>query len=177
MAPMTVSSEPAGLNGVDPAAVDAVVLRFRARPADADVGFGATVDWEGGYRTRASAGSFGPLAGDEPTDLAGTGTGPAPEELLLAAVGQCLVVGIVGAASARGLPIEHLSVTARGRVDLAVAYGLADGHAGFSGIDVQVDLRADLPRADLDALVQQALARAPIPNTVANPVPVQARLA
>jgi uncharacterized OsmC-like protein len=96
---------------------------------------------------------------------------------LLAAVGQCLVVGIVGAASARGLEIEALDVTARGRVDLSVAYGLADGHPGFSSIEVSVDLRAELPRDELDDLVQRALARAPIPGTVANPVPVRVELA
>jgi uncharacterized OsmC-like protein len=156
--------------------VDAVVDRFRADPGSADVAFAATVTWLDGYRTATSAGGFGPLAGDEPVDLAGSGTAPAPEDLLLAAVGQCLVVGIVGAASARGVAIAGLDVTARGHVDLSVAYGLADGHPGFSSIEVSVDLRAALPRAELDALVQGALARAPIPNTVANPVPVRVSL-
>jgi uncharacterized OsmC-like protein len=162
-------------NGVDASAVQAVVERFRADPPSSDVPFGARVEWVDGYRTRAVTPSA-VVAGDEPVDLAGTGTAPAPEELLLSAVGQCLVVGIVGAVSARGTAIEHLSVSARGRVDLAVAYGLADGHPGFSAIELEVDLRADLPREELDALVRQALARAPIPSTVSRPVPVTVEL-
>ena len=165
------------LNGVDRAAVDRVVERFRAEPGSADVGFAASVEWVAGFRSRSVAGGFGPLAGDEPVDLAGAGTAPAPEDLLLAAVGQCLVVGIVGSASARGVEISGLRVDVRGQVDLSVAYGLADGHPGFSAIDVAVDLVADLPRAELDDLVQKALARAPIPNTVSNPVPVRVVLA
>jgi hypothetical protein len=42
---------------------------------------------------------------------------------------------------------------------------------------VTVDLRADAAREDLDRLVQSALARAPIPNTLSHPVPVIAELA
>lgn len=165
------------VNGIDAARVDRVVDRFRSEPASADVGFAAVVDWVDGYRTRTVAGGFGPLDGDEPVSLAGAGTAPAPEDLLLAAVGQCLVVGIVGAASARGVGLSALRVNVTGRVDLSVAYGLADGHPGFSSVDVSVDLEADLPRADLDDLVRRAVARAPIPNTVMNPVPVRVRLA
>jgi uncharacterized OsmC-like protein len=164
------------LNGLDQDQVGAVVHRFRADPVTAQVTFDAAVEWAGGYRTRAQAGPHGPLAGDEPVDLAGAGTAPAPEELLLAAVGQCLVVGIVGAASARGLAIARLTVHAQGQVDLNVAYGLTDGLPGFSSVLVSVDLRADAPREELDRLVQAALARAPIPNTLSHPVPVVAEL-
>jgi uncharacterized OsmC-like protein len=161
------------LNGVDKAAVAAVVQRFRAEPSAADVGFAASVEWVEGFRSRSVAGGFGPLAGDEPVDLAGDGTAPAPEDLLLAAVGQCLVVGIVSAASARGVAVSGLRVDVRGRVDLSVAYGLAEGHPGFTAIDVDVALDADLPAAERDELVRGALARAPIPNTVSHPVPVR----
>lgn len=160
-------------NGVDRDAVEAVIQRFRAEPSAADVAFAASVEWLEGFRSRSVAGGFGPLAGDEPVDLAGAGTAPAPEDLLLAAVGQCLVVGIVSAASARGIAITGLRVNVQGRVDLSVAYGLAEGHPGFTAIDVAVDLDADLSAAERDHLVKGALARAPIPNTVSNPVPVR----
>jgi hypothetical protein len=82
-------------------------------------------------------------------------------------------VGIVSAASARGVAVSGLRVDVQGRVDLSVAYGLADGHPGFAAIDVAVNLDADLPAAERDDLVRRALARAPIPNTVSNPVPVR----
>jgi uncharacterized OsmC-like protein len=164
------------INGVDPDAVAAVVDRFRADPARSTVPFGTTVEWVEGYRTRTVTTAPVAVAGDEPVELAGGGTAPAPEELLLAAVGQCLVVGIIGALSARGVAVDLLVVTATGQVDLAVAYGLADGHPGFASVELAVDLRADLPAAELDAVVQLALARAPIPSTVARPVPVTAVL-
>jgi uncharacterized OsmC-like protein len=164
------------INGIDPAAVDAVANRLRER-RDEPVRFAAGVRWLGGYRTEARVGPEPALAGDEPTDLAGTGTGPSPEDLLLGAVGQCLIVGLAGAATARGVRIERLSVDVEGDVNLPAAYGLADGHPGFQAIRITVHLDADADRLELDALVDHALSRAPIPSTVSNPVPVTARLA
>jgi uncharacterized OsmC-like protein len=164
------------INGIDPAAMRAASDRLRAR-RDEPVRFAAGVRWLGGYRTEAHVGPEPALAGDEPAELAGTNTGPSPEDLLLGAVGQCLIVGLAGAASARGVKIERLSVDVEGDVNLPAAYGLADGHPGFQAIRVTVHLDADADRLELDALVDHALSRAPIPATVAHPVPVTARLA
>ena len=164
------------VNGVDTALVDGLVRAYRDDPATGPTPFSARVDWLSGYRTRAVGGDHAPVAGDEPIELGGTGTAPAPEELLLAAVGQCLTVGIVGAAAARGLQIDALSVTADGAVDLAAAYGVGDGHPGFQSVALSVHLEADADRDELERLIQSALSRAPIPTTVARPVPVTASL-
>lgn len=164
------------VNGVDVTLVDGLVQAYRRDPATGPTPFSARVDWLAGYRTRAVAGDHAPLPGDEPTELGGSGTAPAPEELLLAAVGQCLTVGIVGAAAARGLRINALSVTAEGVVDLAAAYGVGDDHPGFRSVTLSVHLDADADRDELARLIQSALARAPIPTTVARPVPVTAIL-
>jgi uncharacterized OsmC-like protein len=164
------------INGIDPAAVGAVAQRLREQREEG-VRFSAGVRWLGGYRTEASVGPTAALPGDEPTDLAGTGTGPSPEDLLLGAVGQCLIVGLAGVATARGVVIRALRVDVEGEVNLPAAYGVADGHPGFQAIRVTVHLDADADRLELDALVDHALSRAPIPSTVANPVPVTATLA
>ncbi len=164
------------INGIDPAAVGAVTRRLREARSE-PVRFSAGVRWLGGYRTEAHVGPNAALAGDEPAELAGTGTGPSPEDLLLGAVGQCLIVGLAGAASARGLEIRALSVDVEGDVNLPAAYGIADGHPGFQAIRIAVHLDADADRLELDALVDFALSRAPIPSTVSHPVPVTAALA
>jgi uncharacterized OsmC-like protein len=163
------------INGIDRTAVGAVTERLRERRSE-PVTFAAGVRWLGGYRTEAQVGPAA-VAGDEPADLAGTGTGPSPEDLLLGAVGQCLIVGLAGAATARGLAIRALSVDVEGDVNLPAAYGLADGHPGFQAIRIAVHLDADADRLELDALVDHALSRAPIPATVSHAVPVTARLA
>ena len=164
------------VNGVRTASLAAVVSRFRQDPSSADTPFAVSVDWLEGYRTEATLGLHGPLAGDEPLELAGEGSAPAPEELLLAAAAQCLVVGIVGTASARAIAVHSLHVRARGTVDLAVAYGLADGHAGFSSVTLEVDLDAHADREVTESIVAEALDRAPIPSSLAHPIPVTAVL-
>jgi uncharacterized OsmC-like protein len=173
---LCVMATTTGINGIDSTAVRAVADRLRER-RDEPVRFAAGVRWLGGYRTEATVGPEPALAGDEPTEMAGTGSGPSPEDLLLGAVGQCLIVGLAGAATARGVKIERLSVDVEGDVNLPAAYGLAGGHPGFQAIRITVHLDADADRLELDALVDHALSRAPIPSTVANPVPVTARLA
>lgn len=164
------------INGIDPGAVHAVTERLRADAAT-HPRFAASVRWLGGFRTEAQVGPQTALAGDEPVQYAGTDTGPSPEDLLLGAVGQCLIVGLAGAASARRIEIRRLVVEVEGDVNLPAAYGVADGHPGFQAIRIAVDLDADADRTVLDALLAQALRRAPIPNTVSNPVPVTATLA
>ena len=163
-------------NGVAVREVDSISSTFGSNPEAGITEFGAVVTWESGFRTAASIGSHASIAGDEPRNLAGTGTGPAPEDLLLAAAAQCLVVGIVGTCSARGIAISSLSVTARGSANLAAAYGHGEGHPGFTSVDLDVALNADRTHAELADIVALALRRAPIPSTIQNPVPVSARL-
>jgi uncharacterized OsmC-like protein len=174
---MTAADHAPGRNGVDLAAVQAVVDGYRADPDSGRRGFSTAVRWLGGYRTETSLAGAVIVRGDEPTELAGTGTGPSPEDMLLTAVGQCLVVGLAGSAAARGIEIDALEVEVSGVVNLTAAYGVEPGSPGFDGVEILVRLDSDTERAELEELIQHALALAPIPNTVQRPVPVTARLA
>lgn len=165
------------LNDVDLEAVDRIVDRYRRDPESGRKAFAASVRWLGGYKTESQLGEHDPLPGDEPTDLAGTDTGPSPEEMLLGAVGQCLAVGYAGAAAARGIRIDSLRIDVHGRVNLPAAYGVEEGNPGFDQIDVDVHLESDVSRDQLEALHEQVVARAPIPNTVARAVAVETKLA
>ncbi len=164
-------------NGVDLAAVGEIVDRYRDDPAAGRHPFATSVRWLGGYRTETSLPGTTVVLGDEPTELAGGGTGPSPEDMLLTAIGQCLIVGIAGSASARGITIDSLAVDVSGVVNLTAAYGIEPGSPGFASIDIAVRLESDTPRPELEQLVARALELAPIPNTVMHPVPVAARLA
>ncbi len=163
-------------NGVDLEAVQRIVERYRDDPEAGRRPFGARVRWLGGYRTETSLPGTTVVRGDEPVDLAGTGTGPSPEDMLLTAVGQCLVVGLAGSAAARGIEIEALAVEVSGVVNLTAAYGVEPGSPGFREIEIAVHLDSPAPRAELEELLEHALDLAPIPNTVRRPVPVVARL-
>jgi len=164
-------------NGVDLAAVQAIVERYREDPAAGQHAFSASVCWLGGYRTETALAGTTLVRGDEPAELAGSGTGPSPEDMLLTAVGQCLIVGLAGSAAARGIEIDSLAVDVGGVVNLAAAYGVEEGSPGFREIEIVVHLESAAGRDELEDLVAHALELAPIPNTVQRPVPVVARLA
>ena len=164
------------VNGVDVDRVRDIADGFRADPASGRTAFSARVRWLDGYRTEATLAEGAPVAGDEPQAMAGGGTAPSPEDLLLAAVGQCLTVGWVGALSARGHAIEALEITVTGSCELAHAYGVGEGNPGFEAIDVEVAIRSDADPALLEQLADEVLALAPIPNTVMRPIPVRHRV-
>jgi organic hydroperoxide reductase OsmC/OhrA len=171
-----VTSTSEHLNDVDVRAVAEIAEGYRRAPESGQVRFAAEVAWLGGYRTEARLDGVAEVRGDEPVALAGTGTGASPETMLLAAAAQCLIVGVAGTASARGITLRSLRVEASGTVNLAAAYGVQEGHPGFGSIELKVHLEADPGRAELQSLIDDALASAPIPNTIARPVPVSARL-
>lgn len=164
------------LNGVDLEAVREITERYRNAPSTRE-SFAASVEWIGGYRTESRLGPAEGFRGDEPEELAGTNTGPSPEDMLLGALGQCLIVGLAGAASSRGIELRSLSIEASGEVNLPAAYGVGEGHPGFHRVNLKVHVDSSAERAELDALLSDALAHAPIPNTVMNPVEVVAELA
>jgi uncharacterized OsmC-like protein len=165
------------LNGVDLRRVAGIAAGYKRDPESGRKDFGARVEWIDGYRTEARLGHYEAFPGDEPKELAGSATGPTPEEMLLGAVGQCLIVGLAGSASARGIRIDSLSVEVEGTVNLTAAYGVQEGNPGFDGIKIRVNLDADADRDQLEQLLDDAVRLAPIPNTVARPVEVVTRLA
>jgi uncharacterized OsmC-like protein len=165
------------LNDIDLERVERITEQYRNDPESGRTPFAAKVRWLGGYRTENQLGDHAPVPGDEPRALAGTDTGPAPEELLLGAVGQCLAVGYAGTAASRGIEIESLEIDVRGKVNLPAAYGVEEGNPGFDAIEVDVHLMSDASPEDLARMHETVVERAPIPNTVSRPVKVEARLA
>ena len=50
------------------------------------------------------------MVGDEPEDFGGGNLGPAPYDLLLAALGECTVMTVRWYAVQKGWPVEHIEV-------------------------------------------------------------------
>lgn len=160
------------LNDTNIAAVAALAEAIVADPGRAATTWKAEVTWKGGFRSEAKVRDFPPLASDEPTALGGTDSAPNPVEQLLGALGNCLAVGMAANATARRIPIERLTISVEGDLDLHTFLGLAQGHAGFQAIRARIHLESEADPAAVDDLVRHVVATSPVGHTLANQVPV-----
>jgi len=74
------------------------------------------VTFPGGKRVDASAGSF-VIRTDQPPELGGEASAPAPFDLFLASLATCSGLYVLGFCQARGLPTEGLGLTQKHTYD------------------------------------------------------------
>ena len=72
--------------------------------------------WQEGMRCVVDAGGF-PITVDEPPEVGGTGQGPQPTELFLAAVASCFTLALSYSATKRGVVLRGVRVDATGTYD------------------------------------------------------------
>ncbi|WP_237481846.1 OsmC family protein [Lichenibacterium dinghuense] len=98
---------------------------------------------------------------------------PHPSEMLLAALGACLTVGIQANAVARGIPLRKLEVHTGGDIDASALWATGPrrpGPLGFQSITVDILIDADVPRDALKSVVDYAVLWSPVANTLHDPV-------
>ena len=161
------------LNDVDIGMVSDLARKILETPDLAASRWAAEVSWKGGFRSETKIRSFDPVPSDEPKPLGGTNTAPNPVEQVLGALGNCLAVGFAANATAAGIEIRDMTLVVEGDLDLHVFLGLKDGHAGFSGIKVHVDIDSDATPEALQALHDKVLASSPVGHTLSRAVPLQ----
>ncbi len=123
--------------------IDTDMLRGLAAAVAADAGqgiarFEVSTAWKGGAKseTRVDAWEIGgrrkprgfTISTDEPPELCGEGVAPNPQEVLMAGLNACMMVGYVAGCALRGIELESLEIRVRGELDLR----------GFLGVDPAV---------------------------------------
>lgn len=162
------------VNGIDPEASRAI-RNLILKNGDGEFSrpeYRVKVSWNTGYRTTSRVTDGQVVAGDEPPQYGGEGRGLTPQDLLLTAIGHCLAATYVGGLSAAGIGIRSLQLDVFGRVDFRAAFAPGPDHPGFDRIGVRVEIEADAPPEQLDALLERLLKTAPIPDTIMRPVPL-----
>lgn len=119
---------------------------------------------------------------DEPYHLFGDDTAPAPGEVVLSALGGCLVVGITAVATHRKVKLSKLEVHLEADIGNSAAWGAGGAERepsqmGFQQIRVKVDIEGDASREELDEIVQHANYYSPVANSMRNPIDFQISLA
>ena len=107
----------------------------------------------------------------------GTDTGPNPVEFVLAALATCQEITYRAYATALGIPLESVSVTLEGSLDLRGFFAVKDGvRAGFNDVRGVVNLKSSAPDAELAKLKDVVDAHCPVLDILRAPVPVDLRL-
>ena len=166
------------MNGIDVDRLRATRDRIKA---DADGPFAhpryeSTVVWKNGYRTVSCAMDGQEVIGDEPEQYGGKGSGMTPEDMLLSAIGGCLVATYIGGLSAAGITVKSLRLDVSGRVNFRAAFGLEATNPGFESIRVAVDIQTDSFPDRVKEIMGRLLKAAPIPDTIIRPVPLDVEI-
>lgn len=106
------------------------------------------------------------LVVDGPGGMSDADPMPEPLEVLLAALGSDLAVGIQAHAMARGIVLSALSLDVEADIAAAPLEGAAPSPLGLEEVRVAVRLEADAPRDALAALVARATLRSAVANTL-----------
>ena len=111
---------------------------------------------------------------DEPIEFKGTNTAPNPVELLLAALGGCLVLAYRGYAPKFGVEIENIGVDLEGDM---IPGGWIDEEGrdrrGFKEIRYKVKIDTKSPEEKVRELYQLAKGKCPVSDMLLNPTPVK----
>jgi uncharacterized OsmC-like protein len=139
----------------------------------ANITFKSDVRWTGdGVSSDAQSGPH-TIRIDEPEVLGGKNTGPNPVELLLSALGGCLVVLVNAFASAHVVEVKNVRVDVEGDLDPDGFMGKSDVRPGFSEIRYKLNIDSPSPAGNIAALTAHVIKVCPVKDTLSG-VPVKA---
>ena len=175
----TVKNAP--VNGLDLAALNQVVEAIEKDPKQALAGFEVTTRWNGQTRSESSVEAFTlggqriarshKIVADEPCELLGTDSAPNPQELLMAAVNACMMVGYVAGASIRGITLEAVEIRTTGTLDLRGFLGLDDNvPPGYVEVDYDVRIKGDGSPQDFEEIHQTVMKTSPNYFNLSRPI-------
>lgn len=177
---MTVTQEHR-VNGVDTATLFATIGAVREQPELARFQFRTVNEWVSGTHNEGRfPGFYGAgqehthatetvVQADHPAVLVGQDHGPTPAELLLNALGSCLMAGLGNIAAARGIELRGVRCTVEGDIDLRGLLGIDDTvRNGFEAIRVVFSVDGDAEADRLAALVAQSRKRSAVFDVLTN---------
>ena len=160
------------VNGLDLAALGNVVEAIEKDAGLAKAGFEVTTRWAGQTRSESLIEGFSlggqrierqhRILADEPCELLGTDSAPNPQELLMAALNACMMVGYVAGASLKDIRLDSVEIRTKGTLDLRGFLGLSDQvPAGYEQVDYEVVIKGDGTAADFEEIHETVMRTSP----------------
>lgn len=175
------------LNGLVPDQIAQAMAAIAADPRQAQVKFRAKSAWQGALRSRTEIESYD-LAGqtivrkhaihsDEPVELLGTNQAPNPQDLLLAALNACMLVGFVAAATGMGVRIDSLEIESECALDLRGVFGMDPNvKPGAEKISYTVRVKGSGSVSEFEAAHQAMMANSPNRFHLTAAIPLESKL-
>lgn len=175
------------LNGLDLDALNANVEEIRAEPANAHVAFRVTTRWTGQTRSESVVEGYElggqkidrrfKIIADEPLELLGGNSAPNPQELLMAALNACMMVGYVANAALHGIELKSVEIDTHGELDLRGFLGLDDTiPPGYRQIDYTVRICGPGTPEQFEAIHQAVMKTSPNFFNLNQPIRMNGRL-
>ena len=106
---------------------------------------------------------------DEPPAFGGEDTAPSPVAMLLASLAGCINAIGQWVAKEMDFLIEKLDINIDGDVDATAFFtGNMEKRAGFSKIDVQISLKADITKEQKEKWLKNVIERCPVTDNIIN---------
>lgn len=104
----------------------------------------------------------------------GDNAGPTPPELLVMALGGCILNICRIVAMQKHIVMDDLRISISGDIDPSRAFGIhTDIRAGFSHLKVQVEMVSKLSDEENELFRQELIDRCPLCDSISNPTPLQ----
>jgi uncharacterized OsmC-like protein len=176
------------LNGIDTAALRGAMDAISDRPAEGIARFEVATHWTGGTRgeTRVSAWEIGgvrkergfTIFSDEPPELCGASTAPNPQEILMAGLNACMMVGYAAVCALKGIELRSLVIETEGELDLRGFLGLdPDVKPGYDEVRYRVRISGNGTPEQFREVHQIVMATSPNFWNVSRPVRLVPELA
>ena len=187
-APNKASNQaPTKFNGIDVTELAAKVEAIGQDPALGMLGFEVETVWQGQTRseTRVSRFTVGgealdrnfTIRADEPLELLGSDFAPNPQELILAALNACMMVGYVAGASVQGIELESVKIITAGDLDLRGFLGLDENvAAGYEGLTYTVQIKGNGTPEQFEAIHENVKRTSPNYFNITRPIALNAKL-
>jgi uncharacterized OsmC-like protein len=175
------------VNGIDVDALMGVVQAVQNDPAKGKVGFHVASAWKGQTRSETTVASYTlggeritrrhTMAIDEPLELLGTDTAPNPQEMLMAALNACVMVGYVAGAALRGITLERLELETSGELDLRGFLGIDERvKPGYDSVRYTVRIKGNGTPEQFQEIHETVMKTSPNYFNISQPVTIDARM-
>ncbi len=166
----------ASVNGIDLEVGQKIIETVKNNPEFGKTLWRARTFWRGGTKAESEIRNF-KVSMDEPLDLGGTDTAPNPVEMVLAALGSCLVVGYSLNAAMLGIELQKIEIDMEGDIDLPGFFGLpSEIQPGFTTIKVKVFLNSAASLEQLEEVHKRVISTSPVGLTLTKNVTLDIEL-